>query len=72
MLSGVKPREDAVGIGGQLEVAFDDERGVCEVYEVLFRDAVVLDGVVDDAAKKCNVRSGANLGRKGLRPRKCA
>ncbi len=45
----------------QLESVFDDERGVGVVDQIFVRDAVVLDGVIDEAAEKREVAAGANL-----------
>src|SRR5579863_1127744 len=45
----------------QLESVFDDERRVGVVDQVLVRDAVVLQRVVDHAAEEGNVATGANL-----------
>ena len=54
----------------QLESVIDDERGVGVVDQVLVRNAVVLDGVIDKAAEKREVAAGANLAENiGLRRR---
>src|SRR5260370_18013842 len=58
---GVKAGEHPVRIGGQLEIAFDDERRVRVVDQVFLGDAVVLDGIANDAAEEGDVRAGANL-----------
>src|SRR6202158_6226903 len=58
---GVKAREHAIRVGRQLEITFDDERRVRVVDQVIFRDAVVLDGIANDAAEEGDVRAGANL-----------
>src|SRR5260370_13556018 len=58
---GVKTGEYAVGVGGHLEIAFDDERRVRVVGQVIFCDAVVLDGITNDAAEESDVRASANL-----------
>src|SRR5713226_7241157 len=58
---GVKAGEDPVRVGRKLEIAFDDERRVRVVDHVIFRDAVVLDGIANDAAEEGDVRAGANL-----------
>src|SRR5260370_28688946 len=58
---GVKAGENAVRIARQLKAGFDDKRCVREVDQVFFRDAVVLDGIANDAAEKRDVRAGANL-----------
>ncbi len=55
---------------GQLESVFDDECSVGVIDQVLMRDAVVLDGVVDQAAEKRKIGPGANLAENvGLRRR---
>jgi len=36
LLPRVKPGKNAVGVGRQLEVVFDDERGICVVNEYSF------------------------------------
>ena len=46
---------------GQLESVLHDERGVRVVDEVVVRDAVILDRVVDQAAEEGDVGAGANL-----------
>src|SRR5437016_4634450 len=58
---GVKAGEHPIGVGRQLEIVFDDERCVRVVDQVIFGDAVVLDGVANDAAEEGDVRAGANL-----------
>src|SRR5438445_85688 len=58
---GIKAGEHPVRVGRQLEIALDDKRRVRVVDQVIFRDAVVLDGVANDAAEKSDVRTGANL-----------
>src|SRR6267143_2474672 len=58
---GVKAGEHPICVARQLEIAFDDERRVRVVDRVIFRDAVVLDGIVNDAAEEGDVRAGANL-----------
>ena len=63
--SGIKPGEQPVV--GQLEAFLDDERGVRVIDEILFRDAVVFDGVADQPAEERNVGAGANLARTGRR-----
>ena len=45
----------------QLEAVLDDERGVGEIDQVFVGDAVVLEGVVDQAAEERDVAAGANL-----------
>src|ERR1700704_5707217 len=58
---GVEAGEHPVHVGGKLEIAFDDERRVRVVDHVIFRDAVILDGIANDAAEEGDVRAGANL-----------
>jgi hypothetical protein len=57
----VKPGENAIRVGGQSEVGLDDERGIREVDQILFCDAVVFDRIVDHAAEEDDIRAGANL-----------
>jgi len=52
---GVKSGKHPIGISGQLEIVFDDEGRIRVVGQVIFGDAVVLDCVVDDAAKERDV-----------------
>ena len=61
---GVKAGEHPIGVRGQLEIAFDDERRIRVVDQVIFRDAAVLDGIANDAAEESDVRPGANLAEK--------
>ncbi len=61
LLLRVEAGKHTIGVAGQLEVAFDDERRVRVVDQILLRDAVVLDGVANDAAEEGDVRPGANL-----------
>src|SRR5438105_350305 len=55
----------------QLESFFDDKRGVGVVEQVVFCDAMVLDGVLNQAAKERNVRTRANLAEQ-IGNRSCA
>ena len=69
-VAGSKPEIQAVL--GQLEPFLDDERRVGVVDEIVVRDPIVLDGVVDQAAEKRDVGAGANLQEQvggGRRPR---
>src|SRR5205823_3091130 len=59
VLGGVEARIEAVL--RQLESFLDDKGGVCVVDEVLVRETVVLNRVVDQTAQKCDIRSSANL-----------
>src|SRR5437762_2020793 len=45
----------------ELESFLDDERGVREVNEIIVRDPIVLNRVVDQAAEKRDVGAGADL-----------
>src|SRR5256714_7077752 len=56
---GVEAGEQAVF--GQLESVFDDEGGVGVVDEVISGEAIILDGVVDEAAEEGYVRARAYL-----------
>ena len=69
---GVIPGGFVVGLGGgiesriepvlgKLEAVFDDEGGVGEIHQIIFGDAVVLDGVMDQPAEEGDIRAGANL-----------
>src|SRR6266567_3320976 len=66
----VKAREHSVSISRQLEITFDDERRVREVDQVIFRDAVVFDGIANDASKEGDIRAGANLAEE-ISDRRC-
>src|ERR1700689_1977307 len=46
---------------GQLEAFLYDKRRVSVVGKIFFRNAVVLERVVQHSAQKRNIRSGANL-----------
>src|ERR1700694_3690900 len=68
---GIEPGENAVRIARQLKAGFDDECRVREVDQVIFGYAVVLDGIVNDAAEERDVRPRPNLTveiRHGSRP----
>src|SRR6201982_3776675 len=67
----VEAGEYSVSIAWQLEIAFDDERGVGEIDQVIFRDAIVFDGIANDTAKEGDVRAGANLAEE-ISDRRCA
>src|ERR1700739_2480984 len=45
----------------QLEAFFDDEGGIRVVDEVVVRDPIILDRVIDNATQKRDIGSGANL-----------
>src|SRR5579871_2667544 len=45
----------------QLESVFDDEGRVCVIDEVVVRNAILLDGVVDQAAEERDIGSGTDL-----------
>ena len=64
--SGIEP------VFGKLEAVFDDEGGVGEIHQIVFGDAVVLNGVMDQPAEEGDIRAGADLQVKvgdGGRPR---
>src|SRR4029077_20508358 len=60
---GVKAGENAVRIARKLKAGLDDKCRVREVDQVIFRDAIILDGIVNDTAKKGDVRAGADLAK---------
>src|SRR5208282_3625043 len=67
---GIKSGEEAVF--GQIKSILDNEGGVGVVEEIVFRDAVVFDGVSDDATEERDVGAGTDLhihvgGRGGAR-----
>ena len=59
LLLGIEAGVQAVF--GKLESVFNNESRVGVVDQIFVRDAIVLDRVIDQPAKKSNVRSGANL-----------
>ena len=56
---GIESGEEAVF--RQIESVFNDEGGVGVIDEIIFRDAAVGDGVIDDAAEEGDIGAGANL-----------
>src|SRR5437870_10877057 len=68
---GVKAGKHTVRVSRQLEIAPDDERRVREVDQVIFRDAVVFNGIANDAAEEGDIRAGADLAEE-ISYRRCA
>ena len=56
---GIKSGEETVF--GQRESVFNNECGVGVIDEIFLRDAVIFDGVLDDAAEEGDVGAGADL-----------
>src|SRR5258706_6923901 len=52
---GVKAGENTVRIAWQLKAGFDDKCRVREVDQVIFRNAIIFDGIANDAAEEGDV-----------------